>query len=87
MHLTYRFDSYPSLFLVVGNFLFLPINYTYSGIKIPYLILYRKKSFWRSIEMSFQLHSYNSLNNLDRIVINQKIKLLNLITNIYQPLS
>lgn len=59
INLVPNFIKYRGIFLTLGSFNFLRDLTTYSGYKLPYIILKSKKSFWKSITGCFAIYSYS----------------------------
>lgn len=76
-----KFSFYRGVFLSLGHYKYLPSNLTYSGFKIPFLIIQNKKAFWRSIAFCFKIYSYNFVNIFLSSFVTSYLHRLNLYTN------
>nr|QIB71989.1 ribosomal protein S4 [Gruberia lanceolata] len=82
MHLIPWFLKTRTIYTVVGDWKYLPLNFTFSGIESPYIILYDKKPFWKFYESFTFLRDFWSLSFFkisDSFVL---LKNNNLITNL-----
>lgn len=81
INFTRNFLRYRGIFLTIGAFNVLPTLITYSGYKLPYIILKSKKSFWKNITGCFAIYSYNFISkNLASYIYAHLVK-LSLFTN------